>query len=1189
MMSSEVYYLKQTVFPSRMINHYFHDFTVRLTKDGLQRYSEDQKQPVGLRRRMLSSAMWQELTEPSESMQQFLEGSDDDLIGLDSSQGQESSKQLESSEDDDFAYVDIYIGTTAMSVNLKEPIKFYSSVLSAAVLPGNDKSGREDTLIVTLESGLLLLIRLVITDGGEFEPIIVQRLNLYKDENYDHLLRLGYKVSCFQTGMMISVAAFANVIRLFKVCYDSVGTPYLTDSINLLTGGALLKSCFLEPVSPEHVMVLNLIVTDDSLLQIEFNEFFMSQDPGQLESSIKKSVFSMLSVKFELPYFSIPLKQCKGVLLVQETQCCIRGLNYFISRDEEDRASVDFPFTDFRPNAYYVPKTRITCLPCEEYDDPDLQIDQVLLSEAHPAMWLLETFHNLKKNKWHMKLRRLFSQPFLFSHFSMEEDNQNCYELTYANERGITESRHIQIVSKNGKFGYRVLENRGYETNWFPLYDYAVTPTQESNHPCVVNSNENLWCLGRSGKKSSLFCVRKGIHAEKSARFEQFHDATDIHLYMEDEGPIFIISYPFKTVVACPSPDNSAEIDILDQFCTDRETIHFGLLPHSQYLQVFDNGWRTGTFDNFEDVSEYPSPVRIILASSHGSLLALAYEKRSDDAITVGVEVLQSDGSGSPIPIELPASQPSMLQFIELNHETYLAVGDFDSRFHLYHQTEQHFELLHTVDLSSQSFNTCHELVQVSDDCLLVTSVNGSYSVLNADPTAGFLIFCTIHLGYIPLQVIPKGDRQFYLVGGSIWRLDLNRSAYPERVWVAEGTDRSCTGCVLLPKAEDVTEDTLLALRDDGLTTLYLSDYSTSNVRKIGLGMCGLKLFYYEHQRLFITITDDHEDKLLFADHNRLLQCEDMEILRPNEYPVSLFQWDVTSRRIESHIHHHLVIGCITPSGKGSVKIVELKRHRKSVNLRLLHTWEEGAPVYAINQLSDSTLIFGSGKTLCMKRYLADESKMSETVVGFRFLSDARGIDVKNGKDVLVTTASNSFYRFKYKSEELEFIQGDSVAKVLAGNSIMHNFLGDDEDLITVADKSHCTVTTSRLTRRGGLFNCSVREVDTKVSYIPRLVSCDFKPVWREKRDTLDSFLSAGLSGQFDLFSLVTKRDFDLLVSCLQSQYNSTKGKRFLPLRDLTPLETDKVDRVVDGDYLIDRLQELGNLQVDKLLHESLV
>ncbi|GMG21987.1 unnamed protein product [Ambrosiozyma monospora] len=468
MLMSDVYYMEKTVQPSGLTQFYFNDFKVLIKKNNNQaRY--DKYNTIPKQKKVLTLSTWQELTDPSDSINQFDDDDNDedfeDLLNtsiLRSTAPPQNDVGMDDKDDDDegeLISVNVFIGSTSIRIDNRESILFHTTVLSACVLPGNEQSKYEDSLLVGLRSGLVLLMRIALIDGL-VQPIILQKLKLENNFNTNNLLQLGYKVAAFRLGNVVSISAFSRIIRLYMVQYDKHGIPCILNPVNLVTGGSIVNSCFFEPVSSNHVALLNLVSTRSNVLQFEYNDFYLEPD---FKASHEK-VTTLLNNDMELPYFMISLRNTSCVLLLQEKKCVIMGINRLLSNEGLDYTTCDF--LPDKPCSYYIPKQKISCFQSPEYEDPDSRVDQVLISNSSPCMMLLEVFMSTKKPMLSMKLHKLFNQPTLFRQFSMEPigTSEVDYEITYMNEYGIMDSKLATLVPKskeNSGFSMKITEDNG--------------------------------------------------------------------------------------------------------------------------------------------------------------------------------------------------------------------------------------------------------------------------------------------------------------------------------------------------------------------------------------------------------------------------------------------------------------------------------------------------------------------------------------------------------------------------------------------------------------------------------------------------------------------------------------------------------------------------------------------------------
>ncbi|ODV87338.1 hypothetical protein CANARDRAFT_26744 [[Candida] arabinofermentans NRRL YB-2248] len=1240
-MEHNTHYIEQTVFASNMVRFYFNNFKVRVHhKDNFLAYAERQQVPYRYKR-LLTTSTWQELTEPTDSMDPF-SGDEEEFNEILQRSTTKKDTDVEmrdlNEEDDDLSDsqlvpVNIFIKCTSMSINDKSCHSFLSPVMSAAVLEGNNQSKHEDSLLVTLSCGDLLLIRIVLINNC-FEPVVLQRINLHRDQNKSKLIQLGRSISTFKLGHLIAIAAYSKVIRLSKVTYCKDGIPAIGESLNLITGGVIVQSCFLEPVDQNHIMFLNLVSTESSILQLECSEFYLNKE---MENDIHRSVL-MLPNTFEIPYFMIPLRETQCVLFVQESKCIINGMNYLISHDGVDYA--ELPLTvglaqdPIQVNAYYMPSTMISCYPCEEYDDPNIRFDQILLSSTSPpTLWLLEVFYDTKKPEWYMRIGKLFTQPTIFSQFSMEETGFLTYDLAYMNEKGSTDFKTISLVARGGDrkyFSMRIIEDRGSTINWFPTFDFAIV---NSAKPKFVNStsSQEFWCIGRSSKRGALINLRKGYSAEKSKPISKFKGAEKIFRVNFQNGDTkFILSYPFMSIMIKLPKNNSDsqsedfdsinEAEIIDEFTIDQKTLLVTKLKNGKYIQILQNGWRIGDFEVAEELAVTSIPFEITLASVAGNHVSICYDYTIDCLTQSNIEILEilADAEGYTItPMRIPKIQGlqcSMIELLTRGSFIDLAVGTFAYEVIFYRlstgNTFEHRSVLDCKEYADEKAHSCHiphQLVDVNEGKFLLTTRDG-YILMVTHELEKFRKVFQAKLGETVIEIIESSKDIYYLITKAMWKLDLNSSMYPEKVCISETTDRSCTSGVIIPSLEnefsaEKPDDELLVIRDDGLCSLFVSHIVECNVKKVGLGATPLRLMYYSSYCLFVVIVaveKELENKILFVDHKikKVLQASaPSNLVAAGEYPICMSEWQVESRRQEGYTHNHLLLGFRTREGSGAVKIVEIKKQKDVVNLRVLNFWQELLPVTCITQLSDSTIIYGSGRSIMLTRYLPQESKMSGAETVYTFISDVIGLTVLKDNSVIAVTSQDSYQRFQYDGTHLTIVLSDSGSKSLLKDIVVH----EDErgTRLIVGDKEDNSISSVALTTGDDCFDSRGTRAKVTVPFLPRIKNCHFFPIWGETTEAHhNKFIAVGLNGEVKLFTSVTESQFELLKDLSTRLIGSNKGKKVLKLSELSPsveYNTENDFNFLNVDMIsanLSKLQEYNDgdaAEISKMLSLSLI
>ena len=1259
-----IYYLRQTLFSSPLVSQFFHNFNVRIPPCDDMRY---QNTPTDVskwivEKRLMTPFLWQELTEPTESMDTFMDEGDDEIVEDLASDGkiadetqapditgnhqnkQENLITRDTAKEDRYAYVDVEVHPTSIQLNRGKRFNLHCKILSAAILPACLKSKGEDSLILILETQILLIIRMHITNMGDLEPVIVQRLSLARDKNNNKLTQLGFSVTCNNLGTFISVSAFSKVIKLYEVEYDIDGIPKILESMNILIGGMILKHCFLSSTTSTYAAMLCLTLDDSNILHLQLNELGLGNRHGSI---LIKSYTTALSVKFEMPDFIVPLPRTGGVLFIQRSQLSVKSPNFFFSREDFESQTLQYPLNlaDTPATCYYIPKSKITCLRSEEYNDDSMIMDQVLISYKSRKMFLLDVFYMKRKCEWKLRFNKLFVQGAVYSFFSLEEITKQQYDLTYFNDDGVSVNKLISLVPrKNGKsgFGCSVLNEEKYGTNWHPLYDFTVVPSLHSKY-CDFLTTEELWCLGRRFQKGSLFHLHVGLTATSNCISRLFENSSRLYKY-EEQGETFYVASSLnqsivfrysssKSVGEYKNKDSSSPLDICNNLYVPKQTIHFGKLEHDRFIQVFSDSWRIGKFSCGTCFNVLKSSFRITLASSLDSFVALAYEKSVGNKLMVDIQCFKIDTENNtrPILLSLPNNiygQPSMLEFVCFNSKIILFIGLTNGELIslCWNESMECFSILNRLDLNTKP-GSCvtpvisYSLTAINKKMILITTIDGQCLVLEADVhLKKVAIISRLKLGHSPVNITRINKQKFILACGSLWKVDYGQCCYPTEI-VEHGWSRRCyRDCVSIPQnskrmCEDFIENAemFLVLGRNGLNELFLSDFKSVQTEKIPLGVTGIKLEYYKHLRMFIIIpsatNSRNDDKLIFIDHkSRKMMSSNVtaiNLFQKDEYPVSLFEWKVDSRSSNTKRHHLLLVGC-KKGNYGSIKIVEVRKASGTVSLKILNSWKEDFPILALNQLNDSTIVYGCGDSLKIKKYDPVACHVAATVNIAKLLSNIKYITINqrsNLEEIIVNTEKDSFSRFLLRADgTVKALQSDFVSRRLAARYVVHASDSGDP-LITIADKQYPNILSIKLTDYNVQGNSSAVKAQARIPYIPRILSCDFTPMWMKDYDRsiknctiLGKFLSVGLAGEASLFTIVQGHTIEKLYEKERAQYENSSRQRFLALQTFCPQDFgnnlfSKAGNinVVDADTCLSKTCLTENPDIAWLLHSSLV
>lgn len=1207
----DLYYLKQTVCPSRSIRYHFTNFNVRVGTY----YNYDATIKANDSNRLLTPFAWEEMTEPTESMDKFIEEDDDDDLAYPIDAGQSTKKSSSThlptgnnSTDCEFLYLNISVGPSSFWFENSIQYQTRSEILCSSVLPGCAGSKDEDTLLLTLKSGFLLGIRFENKSEGLCEPVIVMTINLKYSERRDLSLSLGYKISCLNDGSMFAICGLSDEIDLYGVKYE-MGLPRLDDPIRIMIRGIILDMCFLIPKFQNYYMLCYLISTNEGMLKLEYTEGSCTGGSILSGDSLKNSSF-LLTKRFVIPRVFIPLPVTKGLLLIDDMGFSVKGYDYLKSHNELDILSARFPHDyecDSKVQAYYVPQTMITCLPCKEYDNPDVLTDQIIISNSSSSSWLLDIFYNGRKCSWSFRCRKLITQCELFSVFSFEKVSDDNYSLFYSNDNGVDVERFLSVVpGKDGGYEFKE-EHRKSIKGWFPVYDYLVI---NSLFPKYTGSNQELWCLSRSGKRGSLCWLRSVIAAstEMCINFPKYAEA--IFSLHTSFTPIFVVTSAWNTMIFKLTSESETQIIPLDQYCTDERTIYFASLTSKLFVQVFEHSICIGDFENPSQVKYFNCT--FILATSYQNVLAVAYEMINDKgSLEVMVECFQINQSKELIPISvaLPSllDQPSLLSFAVLNEHPYLIIGEISNRLSLY-KMESDYNFIPAASIvldfskDGTEFYVPFQVAFSDPGTLLVTSKNGVYCVLSYNEgERKFAAITSIKLTDLPIRILQR-DHTCYLISGVIWRLDCEKSIYPTRLYFTETNRVLVLDAAFIPGTATKENDHILAITKSGLIDLNIPTTVSVNIHRIKLRRCGLHVIYLSYLKLFVIIMEKRtieETCLDFVDHKkgRLLKSNEREIelFKSNEFPTALFSWKVPSQRSPDLFHHYLVVACLNHHSKmSSMKIVELKKKNKTdVDLNVLNSWTEKGRISSISQLDDGTLIYGCDDKLMLKRYLPQKRKMDSSKMLKKLMSDIKFITTLH--DQIYVTTNIGCLEFRYDGSEIVDLRNDIASKIPSSRVIPLRIESNykAEFLLTVADKATSSIRTVDL-RLYDKFNSSNEMAWMKVPYIPRIYPCDFRPPWRKLKyqsNIVGTFLSVGVDGQVDLITLVKRKEYMEMFHMIKSISEKNKDKQIQSMVDLTPfdhnIKSTDGNHSIDVDLLINRPR--CKLSMDKLLHASVV
>ncbi|OWB54466.1 hypothetical protein B5S28_g313 [[Candida] boidinii] len=431
-------------------------------------------------------------------------------------------------EDNSTIYTDIDVSvsitSTSMTFGVSKEISFDSPVQSCAMFTGKQN---QDYLSVLLKDNTLLLIKGIFIND-KFEPTVIQRKSLFEETGHRHeTLFLDNAITTSKNGFL-TVSTLNKIIKLYKIAYTKHNIPYLSNCLNLFVDGdlVLFTSFFdFDSTQCETSYILSLTSSLSGLYRLELFDL-KNNIHGQAQGNnyIRKSYSFLLDNSFGTPYFMVPSEKTKGCIFISEDKCVFIGISFINSHEGVDYAEITFPLrkseSKFNPVSYYKPTEFIDSLYCEEYDDNNYIIDQILISNAYPSLWLLEVLYNKQKLTWSLNLRKFFTQQTIYNKFTLEKidkgENLNTYYLWCSNQHGYNSTKTVQLTPKYDSNGFilEVLNDFKTENRYLPLLCATKVKIQPTKLTLPTYNNE-IWFGARLEDKGILYNVRSGYEAEK--------------------------------------------------------------------------------------------------------------------------------------------------------------------------------------------------------------------------------------------------------------------------------------------------------------------------------------------------------------------------------------------------------------------------------------------------------------------------------------------------------------------------------------------------------------------------------------------------------------------------------------------------------------------------------------------------
>ncbi|CUM51523.1 unnamed protein product [Debaryomyces tyrocola] len=1135
-------YIKQTLLHSPIFTNIIPDFHVH----------------IGKRFRGLPSVTVNDEGEqymcPQEEDSQFDVFSDDDdllfNIGETPPTGTVKSGSLGPNANIKLKSIRIIMKTTSMLVNDVE-FSFSAPIRSSCILRGvkDGKSQEEDSLMVSLRSGFLFLIRIYYVprqykdtdydiqgqiqsdESCIFKPFIVQWWDTSSNLSVPALESSGYSLFSHASGLSAVSTSASSVFRIYNCQHTDSGIMFMPH-FNVPVDGLLLHSCFAEPLNnsiiDNHIMFLIMSFTESRRLELNLYGWTLGET---INNNLTKTALP-LDNSFEIPIFIISLKNNDSFLFVNEKELVVITVHDIMSANY---GFTRVPFTGTFPTNYYRPVTRI----CSQMDP---KTDEIILSTDNGVIYSIVTTEN------NIQIRPIIRVSDPISVFSLEKAD-NEFNLIFGSDTGssrelcvtdLFSEEYIQELSTQ-KPNYSNVQLITDFKNWTPILDVLIIDSYKTR---TINnrSDQELWALTGIGRRTRLTQLRNGYNAtRRSKTYEQLRKTDQLYFITLGNRFYLFCSLPFETkVLEYQTQEDEYLVEIEDAVIdTSNFSLFIGTISQNQDILIQITQCSI-TLTNLFDLSLISrlENERVLFCDMHNGLLAMIVASTSEKCMSLRLfkvtdEVnfnLSLEDSGA---LDLVGSleinyEPSMVRLIDLNMSTYIIAGSYDGSLFIY-QLGLELQILEYKEYVLDDFNPYknnslrpnfiipHDSVQSLNPRtnLCVGSKDGYYIHFHIDTSLSLRCINFLKIGDTPVrfQAVHNESKMVFILSRCLWLLNLYDSEFPTQVYFDERHDRAISTMIQLPNFglgnNAVSEEAKYFgfVREEGFTIGSVHPFKKPNIKQINIAESAKKLTYLPHLSTFVVLCNskDPRVRLKFVDrkvlktlqhHELNSRLKDLDlnefIFGADEIPTTACIWSI---KRQDRISKKLLIGSEVNGSAGSFKVLDITKAQDSrespiyIRVAELTSFEHKEPITHIQQI-ESSILFSSGRTIYSTTYDIDERRLKPVSALVTLTSDIISLSVENSNKLLVTTKLDSIFQFLYSKN----VDRDSdILKLIYKDPSPKSIVNQSElnDNIIAGDKLHSSILIMN-TNDSNLKNL----FSYRMSSIPRVYSSKFNSYW---------------------------------------------------------------------------------------------
>lgn len=1068
--------------------------------------------------------------------------------------------------------VQVIIKATSLLINERH-FPFNSTVRSSCIVKGirNSHIQEEDSLLVSLKSGYLLLIRLffVPEDFNDsdnlhsdnknmvYKPFVVQWWDTSGELAAPSLNSTGFELNAHISGLAAVSTSCSNSFRIFN-CDHTENGLFFHKHHSVPIDGLILHSCFAQPIKgsviDNHVMFLAVVLTNNNRLVLTLYSWSTSEP---IHLSLSKSTLP-LNGDFPLPIFTVSLGNSGSFLFVTPDELIIITVHDITSAEYNFRRiefKGSFPTNFYRPESYII-------------NSGDNTIDEVLISTDNGVIYSV-----LAQGGTFLSVRPIVRISDPISLFSFEASNEG-YELIYGSYVGMNRKLFIESLLPDVEANYipyssSLLLNNF--KNWAPIIDIQVFDAYKSKN-VSQNCNQEVWCISGTGKRARLSQLRNGYHMSKVS--DSFHSLRKVKaMYpIQFQGNTFICcSFPFETsLIEFQDNEEPDLVQINDiALSTSEDTLSMHTVRPDVALQITPNQVLLTSFEQILATKTIDDGSIIFGDYCNGYVLTVSQSSSSDSIFTLEISKLADDFEPlHSIPITFQISFAQLLKFQE---ETWVIVGTYDGTFQFSRIDTQVILSTREISLFDLIEENRDEGKLVPNEAILTVDYNNLIIGTKDGYAVNFILLDdgepkfkdSFKLSYGDVSLHQTSDNVIMIACGSLWIMDFNNYAVPEVVLSDEKNDKAVKALIPIRLNRREQNVMVLIVREEGMSICKIDLYKSPIIKQINLGESA-KRFTYLTQNSMFAITSASENRnarLRFVDRKmyKLLPHAEFNsknkryytgdsIFDDDEIPTCLKVWSLDKL---GRTTKKLLVGC-SNGARGSFKILDVSKttgidEKPIAKVTQLNSFDHPDPINCIEQI-ETVIFFSSGRNLYSTSYNLDERRLNPVISMATLTSDITSMTNSNSL-LTITTKLDSVFQFKYSSSASYNECLQLFAKDPSPKSIVNHAILNDEVIIT--DKVHSDILV--MTRS---IKDLVPSARFKLSGVPRVLSANLDSFW--KTDSSKGILAATVNGSLTFFKKVTKNSRELkeLESLVPMKVNPDGDHEFstdrwdLPFKD---------------------------------------